>query len=77
MVPHATVQLTYTMPMPGMLPATVPMKLGKDGAYEAKVNLGMGGLWDLTVTVQRPGQAEVKETFSVTAGGGMSGMQGM
>jgi membrane fusion protein, copper/silver efflux system len=75
-VPHATVQLTYTMPMPGMLPATVPMKLGKDGTYEAKVNLGMGGQWDLTVTVQRPGQAEVKETFSVTAGGG-TGMSGM
>lgn len=76
-VPHATVQLTYTMPMPGMMPATVPMKPGKDGAYEAKVNLGMGGQWNLTVTVQRPGQAEVKETFSVTAGGGMSGMPGM
>jgi Cu(I)/Ag(I) efflux system membrane fusion protein len=78
-VATATVQLTYTMPMPGMMPATVPMKPGKDRAYEAKVNLGMGGQWDLTVTVQREGQADVKETFSVTAGGsrGMSGMQGM
>jgi membrane fusion protein, copper/silver efflux system len=76
---NATMQLTYTMPMPGMMPATVPMKPGKDGAYEAKVNLGMGGQWDLTVTVQRAGQADVKEGFSVTAGGsgGMSGMQGM
>lgn len=73
-VTNATVQLTYTMPMPGMMPATVPMKPRMDGAYEAKVNLGMGGQWDLTVTVQRAGQAEVKETFSVTAGGGMSGM---
>jgi len=61
-----------------MLPATVPMKPAKDGTYEATVNLGMGGQWELTVTVQRAGQAEVKETFSVTAGGGgMSGMQGM
>lgn len=77
-VPNATVQLTYTMPMPGMMPATVPMKPHMDGAYEAKVNLGMGGQWDLTVIVQRAGQAEVKETFSVTAGGGgMSGMHGM
>ncbi len=77
-VSNATVHLTYTMPMPGMMPATVPMKPGKDGVYEAKVNLGMGGQWDLTVTVQRAGQAEVKESFSVTAGGsGMSGMQGM
>ena len=78
-LPNANVQLTYTMPMPGMMPATVPMKPAKDGAYEAKVNLGMGGQWDLTVTVQRAGQADVKETFSVTAGGSgsMSGMQGM
>ena len=76
-VSDAKVQLTYTMPMPGMLPATVPMNRGKDGTYEAKVNLGMGGQWDLTITVQRPGQADIKENFSVTAGGGMSGMSGM
>lgn len=78
LVVNAKVQLTYTMPMPGMMPATVPMKPGNDGAYEAKVNLGMGGRWDLTVTVQRAGEADVKDSFSVTAGGaGMSGMQGM
>jgi Cu(I)/Ag(I) efflux system membrane fusion protein len=70
-VPNPKVQLTYTMPMPGMMPATVPMKPGKNGAYETKVNLGMGGQWDLTVTVQRAGQADVKETFSVTARGAM------
>ncbi len=74
-VTNAIVQLTYTMPMPGMMPATVPMKRGKDGAYEAKVNLGMGGQWNLTVTMQRAGQPDVNETFSVTAGGeGLSGM---
>jgi hypothetical protein len=76
-VSEAKVQLTYTMPMPGMMPATVPMKIGKDGAYEAKVNLGMGGQWDLTVTVQRAGQADIKESFSVTAGGDRPGMSGM
>ena len=70
-VAEAKVQLTYTMPMPGMLPATVPMNRGKDGTYEAKVNLGMGGQWDLTITVQRPGQTEIKQSFSVTAGRGM------
>lgn len=70
----AKVLLTYTMPMPGMMPATIPMALAKDGIYEAKANLGMGGQWDLTVTVQRPGQPEIKETFSVTVGGGMPGM---
>ncbi len=68
------VLLTYTMPIPGMIPATIPMTLGKDDVYEATANLGMGGQWDLTVTVQRVGQPEIKETFSVTASGGMPGM---
>jgi membrane fusion protein, copper/silver efflux system len=76
-VSDAKIQLTYTMPMPGMMPATVPMKTVKDGAYEAKVNLGMGGQWDLTVTVQRAGQVDIKESFSVTAGGERPGMSGM
>ena len=77
LVSTAKVLLTYTMPMPGMVPATIPMTLGKDGVYEAKANLGMGGQWDLTVTIQRAGRPEIKETFSVTAGSGMSGMSGM
>lgn len=76
-ISDAKVTLTYTMPMPGMLPATVLMNRGKDGTYDAKVNLGMGGQWDLTVSVQRPGQAEIKESFSVTAAGEMPGMPGM
>jgi RND family efflux transporter MFP subunit len=70
--------LTFTMPMPGMIPATVPMTQGKQGTYEATVNLGMAGQWDLTITIHRSGQPDIKETFSVTAGGsGMSGMPGM
>lgn len=76
-VSNAKGQLTFTMPMPGMMPATVPMAAGKAGTYEAKVNLGMAGQWDLTVTIQRSGQPDAKETFSVIAGGGMSGMPGM
>jgi len=74
-VSNAKVPLTFTMPMPGMTPATVPMAAGKSGTYEAKVNLGMAGQWDLTVTIQRSGHPDVKETFSVSAGAGkMSGM---
>lgn len=73
-IAKATVLLTYTMPMPGMFPASVPMTLKAQGAYEAKVNLGMAGQWDLTVVIQSSGKPEVKATFSVIAGGGMSGM---
>lgn len=72
---NAKIQLTFTMPTPGMTPATVSMAAGKSGTYEATVNLGMAGQWDLTVTIQRSGQPDVKETFSVSAGAGkMSGM---
>jgi membrane fusion protein, copper/silver efflux system len=76
--PAPATHLTYTMPMPGMLPATIPMKPGKTEFYEATVNLGMAGQWDLTVSVERPGQPPAKATFSITAGGtGMSNMPGM
>ncbi|GJL52976.1 MAG: hypothetical protein NPIRA02_01080 [Nitrospirales bacterium] len=74
-VSDANVLLTYTMPMPGMIPSMVPMVPGKPGVYDANVNLGMAGQWDLTIAIQRPGQPEVKETVSVIAGAGkMSGM---
>jgi RND family efflux transporter MFP subunit len=77
-VSPAQVQLMFTMPMPGMIPATVPMTEREKGTYEATVNLGMAGQWDLTITIHRSGQPDLKETFSVTAGGsGMSGMPGM
>ena len=77
-VSPAQVQLTFTMPMPGMRPATVPMTARTEGIYEATVNLGMAGQWDLTIQIQRAGQPAIQETFSVVAGGGgMSGMPGM
>ena len=64
--------------MPGMLPATIPMTARTEGTYEATVNLGMAGQWDLTIVIQRAGQPDIRETFSVIAGGGgMSGMPGM
>ncbi len=76
-VPISHVQLTYTMPMPGMMPATVPLKAMPSGTYEARVNLGMSGQWELTATVQRSGHPDVTAPFSVIAGGAMSGMPGM
>jgi Cu(I)/Ag(I) efflux system membrane fusion protein len=73
----AAVSLTYTMPMPGMVPVTIPMKPeAEPDWFEATANLAMAGQWDLTVTVHRPGRPEVKADFSVTAGA-MSGMPGM
>lgn len=75
---NARVQLTYTMPMLGMSAASASMAPTQTGEYRAKVNLGMGGRWDLTISIRRPDQADVRVTFSVTAGpGGMAQMPGM
>lgn len=71
-LPNLPVRFTYTMP--GMLPATVPLK-PVQGRYEATVNLGMAGRWDLTASVERRNRPPVKAVFSVTVGeGSMSGM---
>lgn len=68
-VTKASAGVTYTMPMPGMMPATVEMSEMEPGTYHAALNLGMAGQWDLTVTLQRKGKPDVTATFSVTAGG--------
>lgn len=80
-VTNAQARLTWTMPMPGMRPATVPMSPTAPGTYEATANLGMNGRWDLTISIQRADHADLQETFSVVADeepmSGMSGMSGM
>jgi membrane fusion protein, copper/silver efflux system len=79
MVPSVNLTLTSAMSMPGMPLTSTPMQqLRKNGLYEAGINLGMAGQWDLTVTVQRQSGPSIRATFSVTpSAGGMSGMQGM
>ncbi|MDE2322876.1 MAG: efflux RND transporter periplasmic adaptor subunit [candidate division NC10 bacterium] len=69
-ITHAKVSVSYTMPMPGMSPVRVEAPLSREGFYEAKANLAMGGTWEVTVKATIPGKPEVKATFSVTAGGG-------
>ncbi len=69
-ITHAKVSVSYTMPMPGMNPVGVETALSKEGFYEAKVNLAMGGTWEVTVKITIPGKPEVKAIFTVTAGGG-------
>ena len=63
----ATVNMTSAMTMPGMAAGKAIAKHIKDDVYEAKVNLAMAGIWEIGVTVQRPGQKPVQEKFIVTA----------
>ncbi len=66
-VQDATVNLTSMMAMPGMAAGKAAAKHLKDGVYEATVSLAMAGVWEIGVSVQRPGQKPVQEKFSVTA----------
>src|SRR3989304_3374210 len=68
-ISNAKVSLSFTMPMPGMTDVSAPTSLSKDGFYEAKANLGMGGTWNVTVRASIPGKPEVKATFAVSTGG--------
>jgi Cu(I)/Ag(I) efflux system membrane fusion protein len=64
-VTDATVALEYTMDMPGMMIDKAQASHSSGGIYEAKVRFTMAGPWGVTVSVQRPGQAAVRERFTV------------
>src|SRR5438132_7221074 len=68
----AQVVFVYTMPMPGMMESKVKATHAKDGVYEAKALLGMGGTWVVTANVTLPNLPPISEKFQITvAGGGM------
>ena len=67
-VPDAAISLEYTMDMPGMMIDKAQASHTRGGVYEAKVRFTMAGPWGVTVSIQRPGQAEVRERFTVQVG---------
>jgi len=67
-VQDATVNLTSTMAMPGMAPGKAAAQHVKDGVYQATVSLAMAGSWEIGVSIQRPGQKEVRERFTLRVG---------
>ncbi len=66
-VTDATFTLDYTMDMPGMMIDKAQASHAGGGIYEAKLRFAMAGPWGVTVSIQRPGQAEVRERFTVHA----------
>src|SRR3989475_47913 len=69
---NAQVVFVYTMPMPGMMESKAKAIHAKDGMYEAKALLGMGGMWVVTANVTLPNLPPISEKFQLTvAGGGM------
>lgn len=67
-ITDAVVNLEYTMDMPGMLIDKAEAKHVGGGVYEAPVRFTMTGPWGMTVSIQRPGQAELRERFTVSVG---------
>ena len=67
---NAQVVFVYTMPMPGMMESKVKATHAKDGVYEAKALLGMGGTWVVTANVTLPNLPPISEKFQITVGGG-------
>src|SRR6058998_191707 len=71
-VTNAQVVFAYTMAMPGMMESKAKATHTKDGIYEAKALLGMGGTWVVTANVTLPNLPTISEKFQLAvAGGGM------
>lgn len=64
-VSDAVVTFDVTMTMPGMTVMEEKAAVTKD-VYQANRNFGMAGEWQITVKIQRAGEAELHETFTVT-----------
>lgn len=67
-VTDARTTTEYTMDMPGMPIDHAEARHIGEGIYESKVRFTMAGPWGVTVGVTRPGQAEVRERFTLNAG---------
>ena len=68
-VTNAQVVFTYTMSMPGMSESRAKAAHTKDGVYEAKAMLGMGGPWVVTANVTLQGLPPIAEKFQFAVGG--------
>ncbi len=67
-VTTAKVTFSYTMAMPGMEAEVVEAKHTKDGVYDATLDFGMKGTWNIEVTIARGQMNPVKARFTVNAG---------
>lgn len=75
-VTGATVAVTFyqaAMPAMGMaaMSATASVTEKGNGLYEGNVSLGSGGAWQVTVTVEKNGQALATKQMHVNVAGGM------
>src|SRR5881409_3008666 len=66
---NAQVVFVYTMPMPGMMESKAKATHTKDGMYEAKALLGMGGMWVVTANVTLPDLPPISEKFQFAVTG--------
>lgn len=67
-VTDAKVTLEYIMAMPGMDVETIEARHTKDGTYEAMVDLGMKGAWNIDATIVHGQTKPVKASFTIQIG---------
>ena len=65
-VRDAVVTFDVTMTMPGMTVMEEKAAVTKDDVYLANTNFGMAGEWQITIKIQRAGEGERREHFTVT-----------
>jgi hypothetical protein len=64
----ASVQLALTMPTMGNMSAqATSAQRTRVSHFQASADLGMGGLWQVQLTVQRPGRPDVVARFRLNA----------
>jgi membrane fusion protein, copper/silver efflux system len=68
-VSNATVSFNYTMDMPGMAIEQSQAKPVGDGVYEGGAKFTMGGPWGVVVQIDRPGQAPLRQKFTIRVSG--------
>ena len=68
-VTDAKVTLEYTMAMPGMEVESVEARHTKEGTYEAEIDSGMKGAWNIDLIIVASGQAKpVRARFTIEVG---------
>jgi hypothetical protein len=64
---EARVDVLPTMPTMGSMTATTQVTRTGPGTYRAVADLGMGGLWQVQVTVARAGRSDAVARFRLNA----------
>ena len=67
-ITDAAVTFSYRMSHMLLMHNVEKARMSQPGIYEAETDFNMGGDWDVTVEIERPGRKIVREEFVISAG---------